>query len=99
VLAFVRSLVAERPRSGTELRAAIEERFPDEDAPALAYACRNLLNFVQVPPRGVWGRTGQVASTTAESWLGRAAAGPPSIDETVLRYLAAFGPTSRPGRD
>jgi hypothetical protein len=72
----------------------MEERFPEHDGAALAYACRNLLAFVQVPPRGVWGCTAQVASTTAESWLGRPLATNPSIDEVVLRYLAAFGPAT-----
>ncbi len=94
VLAFARALLAERPRTGAELRAAMEERFPEYDGAALAYACRNLLAFVQVPPRGVWGRTAQVASTTAESWLGRPLATNPSIDDVVLRYLAAFGPAT-----
>ena len=94
VLAFARPLLAERPRTGAELRAALEERFPDQDASALAYACRNLLAFVQVPPRGVWGRTAQVTSTTAESWLGRPLAARPSIEHVVLRYLGAFGPAS-----
>ena len=94
VLVFARALLAERPRTGAELRVAMEERFPEHDGAALAYACRNLLAFVQVPPRGVWGRTAQVASTTAESWLGRPLATNPSIDEVVLRYLAAFGPAT-----
>jgi Winged helix DNA-binding domain len=94
VLAFARELLAERPRSGSELRAALAERFPSHDAAALAYACRNLLALVQVPPRGVWGETSQARSTTADAWLGRPLAPRPSIDEVVLRYFAAFGPAS-----
>ena len=94
VLAFARALLDERPRTGPELRAAHAERFPAEDPAALAYACRNLLACVQVPPRGVWGRTAQVTSTTAESWLGRPLAADPSIDDVVRRYLAAFGPAT-----
>ena len=82
VLSFTRPLLAERPRTGSQLRAAIAERFPDLDAAALAYACRNRLAFVQVPPRGVWGKSAQVTSTTAESWIGRRrrSAAPPTED-------------------
>ena len=94
VLAFARVLLAEQPRTGTQLRTAFEERFPGHDAAALAYACRNLLALVQVPPRGVWGRTAQVTSATAESWIGRSLASRPSIDDVVLRYLGAFGPAT-----
>jgi len=94
VLAFARSLFAARPRTGGELRAALAERFPGDDAAALAYACRCLLALVQVPPRGVWGRTAQVSSTTAEAWLGRSLAADPSLEKVVLRYIAAFGPAA-----
>jgi hypothetical protein len=94
VLDFARTLVAERPRTGGELRSAMAQRFPQHDPAALAFACRNLLAFVQVPPRGVWGRTAPVTSTTAEAWLGRPLVEQPPLDDVVLRYLAAFGPAT-----
>jgi Winged helix DNA-binding domain len=94
VLAFGRELVDTRPRSARELRVALADRFPAHDAGDLAYACRNLLAFVQVPPRGLWGRSSQVISTTAESWLGRPLERKPSLDDLVLRYLRAFGPAT-----
>ena len=94
VLAFARGLFSERPRTGPELRAAMADRFPGTDAAALAYACRNHLALVQVPPRGVWGRSAQVTVTTAEAWLDRPLVADPSIDQVVLRYLGAFGPAS-----
>ena len=93
-LDVARHLLAQGPLSQAEIRSAMQERFPDLHAGALAYACRCLLALVQVPPRGVWGRAGQVRSTTAESWLGRPLGAEPSIDAAVLRYLGAFGPAT-----
>jgi hypothetical protein len=94
VIAFAAPLLAERPFTGPQLRAAMATQFPDDNPAALAYACRNRLAFVQVPPRGLWGRSGAVASTTAEAWLGRPTVAEPSIDDVVLRYLGAFGPAT-----
>jgi len=94
VVAVARELLEKTPRTGAELRAALAERFPEQDAAALAEACRHLLPLVQVPPRGVWGKTLQPTSTTVEAWLGRPLERNPSIDGVVLRYLAAFGPAS-----
>ena len=94
VVAAVRDLVEETPRTAAEIRAAVAERFPDVDAAALAYACRNRLALVQVPPRGRWRRSGPVRSTTVQHWLGRPLASDTIVDDLVLRYLAAFGPAT-----
>jgi hypothetical protein len=93
VLAFARPFLAE-PRSLKQLKDALAGAFPDLDAPALAYACRNHLVLVQVPPRGVWGRTLQVTYAEAQAWLGQPVDTTASIDDLVLRYLAAFGPAA-----
>ena len=94
VVTVGRRFLEEKPRTGAELRAALAERFPEHDAAALAEACRHLIALVQVPPRGVWGRTLQPTSTTVEAWLGRPLRADASIDEVVLRYLGAFGPAT-----
>ncbi|MGH9040345.1 MAG: winged helix DNA-binding domain-containing protein [Acidimicrobiia bacterium] len=95
VLAFARKLLAATPLDGGRLRTALAEHFPDLHAPALAYACRCLLPLVQVPPRGVWGRTLQATLTPLDAWAG--GDGPPpvlSLDDVTLRYLGAFGPAT-----
>ncbi|MCX5386408.1 winged helix DNA-binding domain-containing protein [Streptomyces sp. NBC_00083] len=90
----VRTLVEDRPHTMKELRVALLAKWPDADPFALSVAARCVLPLVQVTPRGLWGRSGQVALTTIERWLGRPAQPVPAPDETVLRYLAAFGPAS-----
>ncbi|MFF7948332.1 winged helix DNA-binding domain-containing protein [Streptomyces griseorubiginosus] len=108
--ALARDLVESEPRTMKELREALLVEWPDADPQALSVAARCKLPLVQVTPRGLWGRSGQVTLTTAEHWLGRPAdtappaehrptdpARPtptPAPDATVLRYLAAFGPAS-----
>ncbi|MBT2443676.1 AlkZ family DNA glycosylase [Streptomyces sp. ISL-36] len=94
-LAFLaRELVEEQPRTPKGIREALLVEWPQADPQALSVAARCLLPLVQVTPRGLWRRSGQVSLTTAETWLGRTAAPAPAPDDTVLRYLAAFGPAS-----
>ncbi|TPQ19487.1 winged helix DNA-binding domain-containing protein [Streptomyces sporangiiformans] len=92
--AISRELVEAEPRTMKELREALLVEWPEADPQALSIAARCRLPLVQVTPRGMWGRSGQVALTTAEHWLGRPAEPAPAPDATVLRYLAAFGPAS-----
>ncbi|MFC9508370.1 winged helix DNA-binding domain-containing protein [Streptomyces sp. NPDC057002] len=92
--ALARDLVEAGPRTMKQLREALLQEWPDADPQALAVAARCRLPLVQVTPRGLWGRSGQVSLTTAEHWLGRPAQPAPAPDAVVLRYLAAFGPAS-----
>jgi len=87
-------LAEERTLTFAELGALMAERMPGHDANALAQTVRNLVPLVQVPPRGLWGHSGQAAHTTVESWLGRGLDPDASLDAYVRRYLAAFGPAS-----
>jgi hypothetical protein len=82
------------PRNTRQLRAELAARFPEHDAAALTFACRNLLPFIQVPPRGLWTRSGQVVGTTPRAWLGRDVEPVPSVDDVMLRYVASFGPAT-----
>jgi hypothetical protein len=94
VVAAGRELLAEKPRTNKELGALLHELWPDRAPTALAYAIRCLVPLVQVPPRGVWGRSGAIAHTSVETWLGASVVDKPSVDDVVLRYLAAFGPAT-----
>src|SRR2546421_2248135 len=87
-------LMKEKPRTLVELRTLLHRRWPDRDANSLAYAIRHVLPLVQLPPRGVWGKTSAPICTTADLWLGRPLEPMPSIDDLVRRYLAAFGPAT-----
>ncbi|MFF0815442.1 winged helix DNA-binding domain-containing protein [Rhodococcus sp. NPDC003318] len=88
-----RALLEDTPMTPAALRPRLAERWPDRDPAALAHAVRALLPLVQLPPRGVWGRSGQPVCTTLERWSGRSLA-TPDPERILLRYLASYGPAS-----
>jgi winged helix DNA-binding protein len=77
-----------------ELGRRLVARGIGDDVEAIGNATRVHVPLVQVPPRGEWGKSGQAKYATLEAWTGRSLEANPSIDEVVLRYLAAFGPAS-----
>jgi Winged helix DNA-binding domain len=106
------TLLSQTPLTRGQLAERLSPRWPDTDPAALAYAATHLLPLVQVPPRGLWGRTGQATWFLASAWLDASAPGPaqhhqrsttvddrlalPPLDDLVLRYLAAYGPATVP---
>ena len=92
--ATTRTVLAQRPHTAKELGTALARHWPDRPPTALAHAARGLLPLIQVPPRAVWGRSGQTAYHTAEHWLNRELDTTPDPRRMITRYLAAFGPAS-----
>jgi hypothetical protein len=89
-----RTLLEERPMTRAQLGGALEARWPGVPPASLAQVVTYLLPAVQVPPRGMWRRSAPAAWTTIEGLTGGELADEPSVEDTVLRYLAAFGPAS-----
>jgi Winged helix DNA-binding domain len=77
-----------------ELGRRLVARGIGKDVEAIGNATRVHVPLVQVPPRGVWGRSGQAKYATLEAWTGRELDPDPPLDEVVMRYLGGFGPAS-----
>lgn len=86
--------LAARPLNATALGAALQQRWPQGEAAAMARWVRGVAALVHVPPAGVWDSHQQACFAPAAHWLGQDLAETDATDAMVLRYLAAFGPAS-----
>ena len=98
VTAYAGDVLGQRPRTAKQLRDALAERFPEFDPAAMLVASRFHLAYVQVPPRGLWHRGGQVVGTTAEAWLGRSLEIDPTPDDDHPPLRRRLRSGDRPGR-
>jgi hypothetical protein len=96
LLAEARRLLGGQPMRRVDLARLLAETWRDVPEASLGQAATYLLPVVQVPPRGVWGRTGEARWALADDWMGGSTAEPATVDEVVTRYLRAFGPATVP---
>ena len=89
-----RSLLEEHPMTRADLARALEESWPGIPGNSMAQVVTYLLPVIQVPPRGLWGRSGAATWTTLESWVGSGLPNMKDLETIVMRYLAAFGPAT-----
>jgi hypothetical protein len=91
--AVVRPLLGDDALPHTRIGEALAAAHPDVPEVALRHVSRERLPLLQVPPRGLWKRSGGVVYAYADRYLGR-----PFVDvdveDLVLRYLAGYGPAT-----
>lgn len=89
-----RELLESEPMTFAELGRRLAERFPDCDPEALGYAVREYVPLAQVPPRGLWGRSGQARHVPLSHSPRRRLSKRGDLDQLLDRYLRAFGPAT-----
>jgi hypothetical protein len=87
-----RTVLAGGPLTVTDLGVALAAQFPGVPPTALASSVREMLPLVQLPPRGLWRRSGGVVYDRLESWVGATLSPDPDFGQVARRYLRAFGP-------
>jgi hypothetical protein len=88
-----RALLAAGPLTRAQIGERLAPQFPGAEPASLSAAVTMHVPVVQIPPRGVWGKSGQATWEPTETFLGASPA-PPDVDALMLRYLAAFGPAT-----
>jgi len=91
--AVVGPFLEDGPRSLTDIGGALAAAYPDVPEEALRHVARERLPLVQVPPRGLWKRSGGVVHQYADRYL-EAEFREAEVEDLVLRYLASYGPAT-----
>lgn len=91
--AVVRALLGDASLPHKEIGQALAGIHPEIPESALRHVTRERLPLLQVPPRGLWKRSGGVVYAYVDSYLGRPLA-EADVEELVLRYLRAYGPAT-----
>lgn len=86
-------VTSQGPVTMSQLESGLARHFPGVPVKALAYRARNDAPLVQLPPRGLWQRSGGVVYQPLSAWSGQPPV-EPAHDEIVHRYLRAFGPAT-----
>jgi Winged helix DNA-binding domain len=95
VLPAARKLLQGKALPFDEIRAQLQERFPDVNDRALGYAVRTLLALIMVPDdEARWGFPRVASFALADEWLSEPLAEAGGAEALVSRYLGAFGPAS-----
>ncbi len=89
----VNKLLSESPLTARELATLLLEDGLNADLTRLTQNVAGLVPMVQIPPRGVWGKSGTARYALLTRWVDGNPSSP-SLPDLVRRYLAAFGPAS-----
>jgi hypothetical protein len=92
--ATVTEILTDRPLAVRPLGARLAGKFADHDPGHLANTARVLVALPQVPPRGLWRRSGGPAYALLEQWTGRSPPERTDVAGAARRFLAAYGPAS-----
>lgn len=88
-------LLVEQPRTFTELRKALVERYPEADPRAMGYLVRTHVPLVQLPTAdSPWAHAANAEVTPTTAWLDDEPDPGDARESLVRRYLAAFGPAT-----
>ena len=91
--AVVRPFLTDGPQPLAAIGKALGAAYPDVPEEALRHVTRERLPLLQVPPRGLWKRSGGVVYAYADQYLGEPFT-EADVEQLVLRYLRAYGPAT-----